>query len=149
MKAIRVSEFGDASVMKLKGMFFQLNCCIFGPLVKDFQLGTKWLNCKQLLRIRLEIEIPKAASNEVLIKVHAAGINPVDTYIRAGQYIPSRLPALPYTPGGDVCGEVVEVGSDVSEFSIGDKGKVWPLLWHKSDSRLVKTLTSFYRSENI
>ena len=83
----------------------------------------------QLLRIRLEIEIPKAASNEVLIKVHAAGINPVDTYIRAGQYIPSRLPALPYTPGGDVCGEVVEVGSDVSEFSIGDKGKVWPLLW--------------------
>ena len=71
-----------------------------------------------------EIEIPKAASNEVLIKVHAAGINPVDTYIRAGQYIPSRLPALPYTPGGDVCGEVVEVGSDVTEFSIGDKGKV-------------------------
>lgn len=59
-----------------------------------------------------------------MIKVHAAGINPVDTYIRAGQYLPSRLPSLPYTPGGDVCGEVVEVGSDVSEFSIGDKGKV-------------------------
>ena len=75
-------------------------------------------------KIRLEIEIPKTASNEVLIKVHAAGINPVDTYIRAGQYLPSRLPALPYTPGGDVCGEVVEVGSDVSEFSIGDKGMV-------------------------
>ena len=75
-------------------------------------------------KIRLEIEIPKAASNEVLIKVHAAGINPVDTYIRAGQYLPSRLPALPYTPGGDVCGEVVEVGADVSEFSIGDKGRI-------------------------
>ena len=93
-------------------------------LTRDFQLDTKILTCTQLLRIRSEIEIPKAASNEVLIKVHAAGINPVDTYIRAGQYIPSRLPALPYTPGGDVCGEVVEVGADVSEFSIGDKGMV-------------------------
>ena len=93
-------------------------------LTRDFQLDTKILTCTQLLRIRSEIEIPKAASNEVLIKVHAAGINPVDTYIRAGQYIPSRLPALPYTPGGDVCGEVVEVGADVSEFSIGVKSMV-------------------------
>ena len=93
-------------------------------MTRDFQLDTKRLNCTQLLRIRSEIEIPKAASNEVLIKVHAAGINPVDTYIRAGQYIPSRLPALPYTPGGDVCGEVVEVGADVSQFSIGDEGMV-------------------------
>ena len=134
MKAIRVSEFGDASVMKLKGMFFQLNSCVLDLFIGlKFPIWHKmtelynWI--VQLLRIRLEIEIPKAASNEVLIKVHAAGINPVDTYIRAGQYIPSRLPALPYTPGGDVCGEVVEVGSDVSEFSIGDKGKVWPLVW--------------------
>ena len=127
MKAVRVSEFGDASVMKLKGMYlFQLNSCVCQTfsLTRDFQLDTKRLTYTQLLRIRSEIEIPKAASNEVLIKVHAAGINPVDTYIRAGQYIPSRLPALPYTPGGDVCGEVVEVGADVSQFSIGDEGMV-------------------------
>ena len=143
MKAVRVSEFGDASVMKLKGTYlFQLNSCVCQTfsLTRDFQLDTKRLTYTQLLRIRSEIEIPKAASNEVLIKVHAAGINPVDTYIRAGQYIPSRLPALPYTPGGDVCGEVVEVGADVSEFSIGDKGMVrtmcsiqydtaWPILY--------------------
>ena len=38
--------------------------------------------------------------------------------------MPTYLPTLPYTPGGDVCGEVVEIGSDVSEFSIGDKGCV-------------------------
>ena len=98
--------------------------CQTFSLTRDFQLDTKRLTYTQLLRIRSEIEIPKAASNEVLIKVHAAGINPVDTYIRAGQYIPSRLPALPYTPGGDVCGEVVEVGADVNQFSIGDEGMV-------------------------
>ena len=51
----------------------------------------------------------------------AAGINPVDTYIRSGNYIPSRLPSLPYTPGGDVCGEVVEIGDEVTEFVVGDK----------------------------
>ena len=93
--------------MKLKGTYpFQLNSCVCQTfsLAKDFQLDTKRLSCTQLLRIRSEIEIPKTASNEVLIKVHAAGINPVDTYIRTGQYIPSRLPALPYTLGGDVCG---------------------------------------------
>ena len=41
--------------------------------------------------------------------------------------MPAYLPTLPYTPGGDVCGEVVEIGADVSEFCIGDKGWVFML----------------------
>ena len=47
------------------------------------------------------------------------GVNPVETYIRAGTY--ARLPELPYTPGNDGAGVVEQVGSDVSEFKAGDR----------------------------
>ena len=53
---------------------------------------------------------------QVLIKVNASGVNPVDTYIRSGAY--ARLPALPYTPGSDAAGVVEEVGSDVTKFKV-------------------------------
>ena len=45
---------------------------------------------------------------EVLVRLHAAGVNPVDTYLRAGQY--AMLPPLPYTPGSDGAGVVEAVG---------------------------------------
>lgn len=47
----------------------------------------------------------------MLIRVHACGVNPVETYIRAGVY--SRKPTLPYTPGTDVAGVVENVGEGV------------------------------------
>ncbi|XP_019499536.1 PREDICTED: quinone oxidoreductase [Hipposideros armiger] len=56
---------------------------------------------------------------QVLIKVHACGVNPVDTYIRSGTY--SRKPLLPYTPGCDVAGVVEAVGDNVSSFKKGDR----------------------------
>lgn len=56
---------------------------------------------------------------EVLVRMHAAGVNPVETYIRAGAY--ARKPALPYTPGNDGAGVVEEVGEGVSEFRTGDR----------------------------
>ena len=43
---------------------------------------------------------PVPAAGQVLIKVHAVGVNPVDTYIRSGAY--ARKPALPYVPGSDI-----------------------------------------------
>jgi NADPH2:quinone reductase len=55
----------------------------------------------------------------VLVKIKAAGVNPVDTYIRAGQY--AALPTLPYTPGVDGAGVVEAVGSGVREFAEGDR----------------------------
>jgi len=60
-----------------------------------------------------------AAAGQVLVDVKAAGVNPVDTYIRSGQY--STLPPLPYTPGSDAAGIVAGVGSDVHEFKAGDR----------------------------
>jgi len=69
-----------------------------------------------------EIAAPKPGPSQILVSVKAAGINPVDTYIRSGNYLPSRLPKLPYTPGGDVCGVIEAVGENVgSEFKVGDK----------------------------
>ena len=67
----------------------------------------------------VELDIPQPDSEDVLIKVEAIGVNPVDTYIRAGNY--PLLPALPYTPGKDVCGVVVNVGDGVKKWKEGDR----------------------------
>jgi len=63
---------------------------------------------------------------EVLVEIRAAGVNPVDTYIRAGTY--GRLPPLPYTPGVDGAGVVVAVGAAVTDLAVGDRVYGgWPL----------------------
>jgi len=66
-----------------------------------------------------DMETPKPGPSEVLVRIHAAGVNPVETYIRAGTY--ARLPELPYTPGNDGAGVVEQVGADVTEFKAGDR----------------------------
>jgi NADPH2:quinone reductase len=69
--------------------------------------------------LRLEdMPTPKPEPGEVLVRIHATGINPVETYIRAGMY--ARLPSLPYTPGNDGAG-VVEQVADVTKFKAGDR----------------------------
>src|SRR5215210_2758482 len=84
MKAIRVPQFGDPSVMKLE-----------------------------------DVPDKSAGSEQVLVRVQAAGVNPVDTYIRSGVY--ALLPPLPYTPGIDGAGIVEAVGSAVAAFKKGDR----------------------------
>lgn len=53
---------------------------------------------------------------QVLVNIKAAGVNPVDTYIRSGTY--ARKPTLPYTPGSDGAGVVHTVGQDVKEVKV-------------------------------
>ena len=67
MKAIRVSEYGGPSVLKLE-----------------------------------EIPTPQPGPGQVLVRHHAVGINPVDTYLRSNT--DNRGPKLPYTPGSDAAG---------------------------------------------
>lgn len=59
------------------------------------------------------------AAGEVVVRMRAVGINPVDTYIRSGQY--ARLPVLPYTPGTDGAGMVEAVGEGVSKVKVNDR----------------------------
>lgn len=66
-----------------------------------------------------EVPTPKPESGQVLVKVHAAGVNPYDTYMRAGTY--AVKPPLPYTPGSDAAGTVEEVGLGVKKFKRGDR----------------------------
>ena len=71
----------------------------------------------EVLRLE-EVVTQQPAPGQVLIRMHAIGVNPVETYIRAGTY--ARLPALPYTPGNDGAGVVEQIGDSVTEFKLGD-----------------------------
>ena len=63
------------------------------------------------------------SNGQVVVKIHAAGVNPVETYVRAGKY--ARLPQLPYTPGSDGAGTVEAVGADVGGLKAGDRVYVY------------------------
>jgi NADPH2:quinone reductase len=84
MKAIRVSEYGGPSVLKLE-----------------------------------EISAPQPGPGQVLVRNHAVGVNPVDTYLRSNT--DNRGPKLPYTPGGDAAGVVEAVGAGVGSVKPGDR----------------------------
>ncbi|MDD2764480.1 MAG: NADPH:quinone reductase [Opitutaceae bacterium] len=64
-----------------------------------------------------EVADPRPGPGQVVVRVHAAGVNPVETYIRSGTY--AYKPPLPYTPGGDAAGTVAAVGEQVTRFKPG------------------------------
>ncbi len=66
-----------------------------------------------------EVPTPKPGPGEVLVRVRAAGVNPYDTYMRAGAY-PVK-PALPYAPGSDAAGTIEAVGEGVAKVKPGDR----------------------------
>ena len=84
MKAIRVSEYGGPSVLKLE-----------------------------------EVPAPQPGATQVLVRNHAVGVNPVDTYLRSNT--DNRGPKLPYTPGSDAAGVVEAVGNAVTRAKKGDR----------------------------
>ncbi|XP_045147798.1 quinone oxidoreductase isoform X2 [Echinops telfairi] len=73
----------------------------------------------EVLKLQSDVVQPIPKDHQVLIKVHACGVNPVETYIRSGTY--SRKPSLPYTPGSDVAGVIEAIGNNVSTFKKGDR----------------------------
>ncbi|MGW0433693.1 NADP-dependent oxidoreductase [Micromonospora sp. NPDC003197] len=72
-----------------------------------------------------EVPVPELKPGEVLVRVHAVGINPPDWYLRSGManLPPEMRPKfdLPVIPGTDVSGVVEAVAADVDEFSVGDE----------------------------
>jgi NADPH2:quinone reductase len=70
--------------------------------------------------MRLEdMEDLKPATGQAVVRIHAAGVNPVDAYIRSGTYV--RRPDLPYTPGLDAAGVVESTGGAVEKVKAGDR----------------------------
>jgi NADPH:quinone reductase len=66
-----------------------------------------------------EIPTPKPGQGQILVRVHAAGVNPYDTYMRNGTY--AVKPQLPYIPGSDAAGTVEAVGDGVKKVKPGDR----------------------------
>jgi NADPH2:quinone reductase len=66
-----------------------------------------------------DVADPVPSANDVVVRIRAAGVNPVDAYIRTGTY--ARKPSLPFTPGSDGAGDVEAVGADVKGFARGDR----------------------------
>lgn len=66
-----------------------------------------------------EVPTPEPAASQVLVRVTAAGVNPVDTYLRSGKH--AHAPKLPYTPGKDAAGVVEKLGVSAECFQVGDR----------------------------
>ena len=62
---------------------------------------------------------PDPASGQLLVRIHAAGVNFPDTLIIRDLY--QMKPSRPFAPGGEVSGEVISIGDDVDGFSLGDR----------------------------
>jgi NADPH2:quinone reductase len=66
-----------------------------------------------------ELPDPQPGPGQVVIRVGAAGVNPVEAYVRTGTY--ASKPSLPYTPGTDAAGVVTAVSPDVKRVKVGDR----------------------------
>ena len=66
-----------------------------------------------------DVAMPDPGTTQVLVKVMAAGVNPVDTYVRSGNH--AQAPKVPFTPGKDAAGIVEKIGDGVTRFKTGDR----------------------------
>lgn len=69
----------------------------------------------------VHVPVPKVGPRDVLVRVSAASINPLDLYIRNGDFKPLLKYKTPFVLGHDVAGVVTQVGSEVSEYRVGDE----------------------------
>jgi NADPH:quinone reductase-like Zn-dependent oxidoreductase len=76
-----------------------------------------------------ERPVPKPRRGEILVHIKAASLNYRDLAILAQKYMANL--ALPYVPASDACGEVVEIGEEVTRFKVGDRvTPVYTQGWH-------------------
>lgn len=78
----------------------------------------------EVLRME-EVPVPQPGTNEVVVRVRAAGVNRLDALLREGRML--RV-ALPHTPGTDIAGEVAAVGDKAGRWHEGDRVLVAPIL---------------------
>ncbi len=66
-----------------------------------------------------DVVLPDLQPHEVRVKHHAIGVNYLDVYFRMGLY--PATSGLPFTPGSEGAGEIIALGSGISEFKLGDR----------------------------
>ena len=81
-----------------------------------------------------EVQIAPPGRGEVLVRNHAAGVNFIDVYFRSGHYKP---PIMPFTPGNEAAGEILEVGKGVKDFRVGDRVAYVAALGGYAEARVV------------
>jgi NADPH:quinone reductase-like Zn-dependent oxidoreductase len=82
-----------------------------------------------------ERPVPKPRRGEILVRIKAASLNYRDLAILAQKYLATL--ALPYVPASDACGEVVEIGEDVTRFKVGDRvAPIYTQGWHDGNPTL-------------
>lgn len=67
----------------------------------------------------VEVEAPHIQDDQILVKIGAAGVNPVDTYIRSGTN--NYTANFPHTPGSDGAGTIAAIGIEVEGFNLNDR----------------------------
>jgi NADPH2:quinone reductase len=72
----------------------------------------------EVMRIE-DVPDPEPGSGQIVVRIRAIGVNPVDTYMRAGTY--PRKPTLPYTPGMDAAGTVLSAAKNATRLAPGDR----------------------------
>jgi NADPH:quinone reductase-like Zn-dependent oxidoreductase len=87
-----------------------------------------------------EVGRPEPDKNEIVIRVRAAGVNPIDWKIREGELKESGFHHLPLIPGWDVAGEVDQIGQNVTRFAVGDP--VYALLDMRSNGSYAEYVTA-------
>lgn len=86
--------------------------------MKAFQV-TKYDKTQELKLV--DVSIPNIKENEVLVEIHAAGVNQLDSMIKAGTFKIFLPYKAPFINGHDMAGKVVKVGSSVKSFKVGDE----------------------------
>jgi NADPH:quinone reductase-like Zn-dependent oxidoreductase len=77
-----------------------------------------------------DVPRPEPKEKEILVRVVAAGVNPVDGMIRSGMFAKGEKPTSPIIPGGDIAGVVEKAGSGITKFKAGDAVYAYVSLRH-------------------
>ena len=94
-----------------------------------------------------EVDEPSVKKDSILIKVKSVGVNFPDGLLVQGKY--QLKPDTPFIPGMEVAGEVIEIGSDVINFKLGDRVAALSQLNGYAEKAVVKTSSSFKIPENM
>ncbi|CAF1251593.1 unnamed protein product [Rotaria sordida] len=92
------------------------------PLVMKAAQQSNFGEIREVLTLSDDVRVPrKLSSQQILVRVHAASINHIDLKLLGGNLWPVTRFSFPHIPGIDVAGVVVDIGSDVKRFQIGNK----------------------------